>query len=852
MAKLFPAVPAYKEAYDNFTRFEIIEKFKDAAEDYGLRIGEVHDDSEIHRCATDDKPRSKNGAYCLWIDDGVPAGWFQNWRLSDGAVPWCLKSAAEMTIAESRRHKETVARKAAEREANQELMREAVVVRTEEIWGRASSNFANHPYLKTKKIKKHHARLFNGALQIPLFDADGELVNIQSIFGNGEKRNIQGGQYSAIYSVFGNPNDAGVIRIGEGFSTCASIHEATGDPVYMSVTVENLVWTAQHVKRLHPSARIIICGDDDRTRVNQRTKQLENIGRIKAHEAARACLGDAVFPVFPEGSGPSLTDFNDMAGVAGIDVVKAVLNEQKQEKQAEWAEPGVIDAPLYPVVAFDARTLIPDVLREFVIDAAYRMPCAPDYIAASVIVALGSVIGARCGIKPKRLDDWIVVPNLWGGVVGDPSQKKSPGISEGMKPLGRLIARAAKEHKEAQGDAELEKIITEAKRDDLQKKLKGAAKGAGKEKDIEGLKDKLRSLIVTAEADPVMRRYKTNDSTVEKLGELLRANPNGILVQRDELVGLLASWDRAGHEGDRSFFLEAWNGTDSFDTDRIQRGEIFIPNLCLSVFGGIQPDKLTGYLEQASNALANDGMLQRLQVLVYPDPVRWEYRDAIPDKTAREQANNVFEKLDEFDPVEWGATPASEFVKFSYFQFSPDAQEIYIEFSTNLHRNIETEDSMLIRQHLAKYDKLFPALALVLHLAECASADGRGPVSTAAALRAAAWCQYLESHARRCYGLVADEGLRSARELAKHLALPISELPKNFKPEDFTLRDVRRNQWRYLTADEAVQAALDWLEDEGWVRSRKAGSGGKGGRPTYRYEVNPAVRPAEKAGGSNG
>ena len=34
----------------------------------------------------------------------------------------------------------------------------------------------------------------------------------------------------------------------------------------------------------------------------------------------------------------------------------------------------------------------------------------------------------------------------------------------------------------------------------------------------------------------------------------LRDNPNGILILRDELVGLLASWEREGREGDRAFF----------------------------------------------------------------------------------------------------------------------------------------------------------------------------------------------------------------------------------------------------------------------------------------------------------
>ena len=122
--------------------------------------------------------------------------------------------------------------------------------------------------------------------------------------------------------------------------------------------------------------------------------------------------------------------------------------------------------------------------------------------------------------------------------------------------------------------------------------------------------------------------------------------------------------------------------TESFDTDRIGRGSIFIPNLCVSLFGGIQPDKLIAYLEQAAHALANDGMLQRFQLLVYPDHRAWEWVDRRPNRTARDRVFDVFEKLSTLEPVTWGAVSADNFGKFPYFRFDEGAQEIYIQWST--------------------------------------------------------------------------------------------------------------------------------------------------------------------------
>ncbi|MDR3413288.1 MAG: YfjI family protein [Formivibrio sp.] len=463
------------------------------------------------------------------------------------------------------------------------------------------------------------------------------------------------------------------------------------------------------------------------------------------------------------------------------------------------------------------------------------MPCPADFVAVAALVALGSTIGAQCAVKPKANDNWVVVPNLWGGVVGEPSAKKSPALAAALKPMDRLIAKARETYKAAAGDYETGQIVFEAQKDAIESRIKEAARKPSKG-DPTAIATELRKHGEQAPDLPTLRRFKTNDCTVEKLGELLRDNPSGVLVLRDELVGLLATWEREGREGERAFFLEGWNGVQGFDTDRIGRGNISIPNLCLSIFGGIQPDKLTGYLEQATHTLANDGMLQRFQLLVYPDACPWEWRDRAPNRAACDEACSVFETLADFDPIGFEAFPADAFAKFPFFCFDGEAQRVFIEWSEDLHRNrMPGEDQPIIQQHLAKFDKLFPALALIFHLVDGAALGTRGNIGKAAALRAAAWCEYLEAHARRCYGLLKDDGLRAAQALA-------AKLKRNALEDGFTVRDVRRNQWRSLTTDDGIQAALDWLENEGWLRSAEVGGTGPGGgRRTVRYWINPAM-----------
>ncbi|GBF26761.1 hypothetical protein MnTg02_01802 [bacterium MnTg02] len=525
---------------------------------------------------------------------------------------------------------------------------------------------------------------------------------------------------------------------------------------------------------------------------------------------------------------------------------------EDESEAPEWADLLPISAPLYPVPEFDADTLLPEPLRTWIEDTANRMPCPTDYVAATAIVELGTVIGARVAIKPKSKDDWLVVPNLWGGIVGGPSRKKSPAINAAMKPLGALINSAKEAHEEAKAKYEKEKVVFDAKREAIEAEIKLAAKKEvkgklePKEKTVAQLAEELEAHDKTAPKKPIPRRYKSNDITVEKLGELLRDNPAGLLALRDELVGLLSSWDREGHEGDRAFFLEGWNGVSDFDTDRIGRGSIFIPNLCVSVFGGIQPDKLIRYLEQADRSLANDGMLPRFQMLVYPDQRVWEWRDQEPNKEARDRAYAVFETLADFDPVAWGATPADEFHKFPHFHFDEKAQETFIEWCRELYgERISAEDHILIEQHLGKYENLFTVLALIFHLVDLADPKTQNQtpaeVSETAADRAAAWCEYLEAHARRCYGLLIDDGLRAAQALA-------DKIKKGKIADGFTAHQVFRNQWRYLTSKQMIEAALEWLEGSGWLCCREiGGTGPGGGKPTTRYWINPAVKKGEVA-----
>jgi len=501
---------------------------------------------------------------------------------------------------------------------------------------------------------------------------------------------------------------------------------------------------------------------------------------------------------------------------------------------AAWPDPEEIKPTLLPVEPLDLE-ILPKILRQFVSDVSERLQAPPDFVAAPAIVMFGKLIGTACVIKPKRYDDWEVIPNLWGGIIGPPSIKKSPCTSAAFKPLDRLEAKAEQAFEDARNDHEVIKITHELRMDGAKNQLKNYIKGNDPDKSllIAQQEDELRDLQQHQPEPPVTKRYRTNDTTVEKLGELLQQNPRGLLVERDELTGLLTSWDKAGHESDRAFYLECWNSDRSFSVDRIKRGSIRIDKACASLFGGIQPARLEHYLERMTT-FENDGLIQRFQLLVYPDvPAKFKNIDRAPNREIFEQVCNIAEKLSESDFTEFGACKDDD-EGTAYFNFDDAAQAHFNSWLEDLHNiKLRADDDPIILEHLAKYPKLVPSLALIFYLVDCVANNSKGPVSLDALERAMQYAEYLESHARRIYSIAAN--IKQQRAIALSKKIRAGKLKNGF-----TARDVYRNKWHLLTNREHVEVAVEELVEANWLRKQPIAKL-NGGRSTEVYHINPKI-----------
>jgi hypothetical protein len=482
-----------------------------------------------------------------------------------------------------------------------------------------------------------------------------------------------------------------------------------------------------------------------------------------------------------------------------------------------WPEPKPLPDGLLPVKAFELDYL-PESIAPWVGDISDRMQCPPDFVGVTAMVALGAVLGRKVAIRPQRETDWEEVPNLWGCVVGRPGAMKSPAMQEALKPLHRLESDARKENDDARKEYETALVLHKIEKEVAAGKAKDALK---KGISAEGLLD------IDEPEEPKAKRYVTNDTTYEKLGEILADNPNGVLAYRDELVSLLKTLDREEYAGARGFYLTAWSGTSGYTFDRITRGRTHIEGACVSILGSTQPGRLAEYIGRASGGGAgDDGLIQRFSLLAWPDQSpEWRETDRAPLTAARQSACATFGSFDSYDPMRFGASRDDE-NGLPYHRFDDAALGVFREWRTYLERRLrEGELSPSLESHLSKYRKTIPALALINHVAD----GGVGSVGEAAILRALAFGEYLESHARRAYAAGCQNDAVAARSI-------LARIRKRHLADGFTARELWRNNWSGLDDLERVKGGLVLLADLNWVSPTITPTLG---RARTTYAINP-------------
>jgi hypothetical protein len=493
------------------------------------------------------------------------------------------------------------------------------------------------------------------------------------------------------------------------------------------------------------------------------------------------------------------------------------LSPPPPNPEMEWEAPdlavmrlGRRAPPAFPLDVFGPTW------SRWITTTAEASACPPDYVATGLLAAASALIGHARWVQATP--GWREPPHLWLANVGDSGTGKSGGadaLNRDVLPeieqrmMGDYPERLAAWKAAAEADA--------ARHAEWQKSVKDATKG--------GLPPPMPPKAEAAPIEPQPPRLRQTDVTIERLGAILaNAAPKGVVVMRDEIAGWLLGLNAYNDSG-RAFWIEAYGGRP-YRVERVKHPEpLVIPRLAVSVFGSIQPEKLSELFQDA-----DDGLLARF-LWAWPDFVEFRLSRKAPGVQFAITSMDRLRAL-ELMPAA-GDTPTAPV----YVPLAEDALPALEVFAQDMQRR-QQDAGGLMRSAYGKARGVAVRLALVLaYLRWCGEDGGAAPpreISKAAFLDACdLTADYFMPMAERVYG---DAGATPDQRRAATLARWIWRM----RPEVVHVRALQREvRLPGLTEARAIHTACEVLIEAGWLKlPTKAPAPG---RPAARYSVNPEI-----------
>ena len=308
------------------------------------------------------------------------------------------------------------------------------------------------------------------------------------------------------------------------------------------------------------------------------------------------------------------------------------------------------------------------------------------------------------------------------------------------------------------------------------------------------------------------RRYITNDTTYEKLGEIHATIPMASSPIAMSSSHCSRTLDREEYAAARGFYLTGWAGKSSYQFDRIIRGNTHIPAVCISLIGTTQPSMLAEYMRRAnSGGAGDDGLIQRFGLLVWPDEVgAWKNVDEYANSEARQNVWDIFVSFGSVRPAHVGAKTEG-FDKVPCLRFDDEAAGIFLEWrqSTRARPTLRGNQPAL-QSHFAKYREFVPTLALLNQLADV----GSGDIDGRSMGKAIAMAEYLRSHAKRAYASGPEAETAAAKAI-------LGRIQRNQLEMVYGARSAPEAMVSPKPTASQIQAGLNLLCDLDWLRSEE-------------------------------
>ncbi|MHB9056230.1 MAG: DUF3987 domain-containing protein [Paludibacteraceae bacterium] len=352
------------------------------------------------------------------------------------------------------------------------------------------------------------------------------------------------------------------------------------------------------------------------------------------------------------------------------------MKPEYQIKPQNYEQPVVdVEDSKFPIEVF------PDFVQLYIKETADTLNSNIDYLGSGFLWAISLCTGNAVKLEVKK--GWVEPGIVWIALVGRAGVGKTHSIKAITKPLEKLNTREVKRYAE-----QLERY---EKYMELSHKEKS---------EVEEIKR------------PKKTKFIAEDITMEALSELHDANPNGIGILRDELVGWIRDMNKYREGSDLQKYLTCWsNGTLS--SDRKTSSSSYVEKAYIPIIGGVQPSVLAAAYTAENK---DNGFVDRI-LICYPEIKVEPFND-------RQINESLINQYDEF--MTWFYdNMKNRMLKYDnngnvatrYLKYSPEAyKEFERIFNKYTDRQNSDEENEYVKSVLPKMKSYVARISLLLEV----------------------------------------------------------------------------------------------------------------------------------------
>lgn len=617
--------------------------------------------------------------------------------------------------------------------------------------------------------------------------------------------------------VFGDVTTAGLIVEGEGIETTLSAAEAFGVPGIATLGSSGL-----GKPDLPAGVKVVILADrGSEAAARQGARRRYDQGRQAwiakppegfkdFNDVLRSENGAAIIVECIKNATPFEPSPDEDCTEASTEAFTDVFDDEI----ADEVEPdfSIVDEEIAPPPPFPLDVFGP--LAEHLTLAAQAKSAPVDYVAMSVLGATAGLICSARRVGPH--EEWEQPAVLWMMNIGSPSSGKSPAMSVVKKPLSRIESELAVRHESDMARFKAQEVEATCRYEEWERLAKEAA--------IRGEEPPAPPAPISK---PALPRLTLNDATKEVSAKIVSENPKGMFLLKDELAGWAGNLDKYG-DGDRSFYLEAYEG-GRYTVDR-QKFEkpLIVPRLAISILGGIQPERARALFMRG----VDDGLMSRFLVS-WPAPVPPScFSGRLDDGPVWRVLSRLSDVSLRYNPALREAMPVS-------LGIDEDGVDALNKWRMRHHAD-SADKSGLMASGYGKMPGQVLRLALILEFLRWASGDDNTPEPTVVSeqsIRDA--IRLIETYFKPMLARVLGD---AARDVTERNAATLARAILKRRPAIINAREVRRD-WRLpgLTKSGEFNAAADLLVELGWLTPIGGRQGGTPGRQRVDFKVHEAV-----------